>query len=246
MAEQFRVITPVANLFDAHGKLDRQLLFGEGFDGVLNGGHVKGTRRNNAYAGCINANDLGKWSDPTNRVKDLGGHVYPEPNIKTIPLMHLPYQAELTVVDEVGDFVELTGGGFVHQSQIESITAREDDLVRTAERYLGVPYLWGGNSQYGIDCSGLITAALHSIGVLDQPSNTGGQSKKLGQPLSESEELRRGDFVFWKGHVGIMFNQTLLLHANGHHMKVAFEPLAEATARIAASGGGDVTARRRL
>ncbi|PIB23067.1 hypothetical protein BFP76_08550 [Amylibacter kogurei] len=242
-----RITSPIANLLDdPDGSLQRQLLCGEGF--IVSdekNGWAKGARSTDGYAGYIRIDDLAGWADPTVRVRDLGAHVYSRPEIKTIPLRHLPYQSELTIIDEAGEFAELAGGGFIHQAQIESVAIVESDYVRTAERYLGVPYLWGGNSQYGIDCSGLVSAAMRSAKI-DHPADSGIQEKSLGSVIENDAALQRGDLIFWKGHVGLMWDETRLLHANGHHMKVAFEPLSDAIERILASGGGNVTARRRV
>jgi hypothetical protein len=247
MADLRRVCTPTANILDApNGGLQRQMLFGDGFvvDHV-DGDWAHGTRKSDGYVGVVAQSDLAGWADPTVYVRDLGAHVYPAPDIKTVPLMHIPFQAGLTVVGEQGDFVELAAGGYVHQMQVAPISDVEPDFVRTAERYLGVPYLWGGNAQYGIDCSGLVTAALRGAGT-SGPADSGPQAETLGEAIPKGAPLMRGDLIFWRGHVGLMFNDDLLLHANGHHMRVAFEPLAQAEERIHASGGGAVTSRKRV
>ena len=247
MADKHRIAVPVADLFDQpNGKRTRQFLFGEAFivdqyDGEFAIGH----RARDGYSGALLKSDLANWADPSHRVRDLGAHVYVEPDIKGTVKPHIPYQAEITVIEETGEFVEIAGGGFVHQMQIEAIAVIEQDFVRTAERYLGVPYLWGGNSQYGIDCSGLVSAALKSAGI-DHPADSGDQEKMLGQMLPNDAPLQRGDLIFWKGHVGLMLNETLLLHANGYHMKCAFEPLTDAAERIAANSYGPITSRKRL
>jgi hypothetical protein len=247
MADLRRVCAPVSNILDApNGALQRQMLFGDGFNVArVDGDWAYGTRAGDEYAGVVAVAELAGWADPTVTVRDLGAHVYPEPNIKTVPLMHLPFQARLTVVGEQGDFVELAAGGFVHQMQIAPISDIEPDLLRTAERYLGVPYLWGGNAQYGIDCSGLVSGALRGAG-LSGPADSGPQETELGVVIPNDAPLVRGDLIFWRGHVGLMYSTDLLLHANGHHMRVAFEPLAQAEERISASGGGAVTARKRI
>ncbi len=247
MADLRRVCQPVTNILDVpHGLLQRQMLFGDGFHvDRVDGDWAFGARMGDGYAGVVSIADLAGWADPTVVVRDLGAHVYPLPDIKTVPMMHLPFQAGLTVVGEQGDFVELAAGGFVHQMQIAPISEVEPDLVRTAERYLGVPYLWGGNAQYGIDCSGLVSAALRGAGI-SGPADSGPQETELGRLISAGDTLMRGDLIFWRGHVGLMYSDELLLHANGHHMRVAFEPLAHAEERILASGGGAITARKRL
>jgi cell wall-associated NlpC family hydrolase len=247
MADLHRVSAPVLNILDApNGALQRQMLFGDGFVvDRINDGWAYGRRERDDYVGVVAASDLAGWADPTAYVRDLGAHVYPMPDIKTVPLMHLPYQAGLTVVGEQGEFAELAAGGFVHQMQIAPISDREPDILRTAERYLGVPYLWGGNAQYGIDCSGLVSAALRGAGV-NGPADSGPQEAGLGETIPTDAPLARGDLIFWRGHVGLMYSPDLLLHANGHHMRVAFEPLEQAEERIFNSGGGPVTARKRL
>jgi cell wall-associated NlpC family hydrolase len=126
------------------------------------------------------------------------------------------------------------------------LAALEADFVAVAERFLGAPYLWGGRSGLGLDCSGLVQVALLSCGAA-APRDTDMQ-EMLGAPVPDAEAmrgLRRGDLVFWKGHVGIMRDADTLLHANAYHMAVASEPLAAAAARFAPRAG-PVKAVRRL
>ncbi len=247
MSELHRIKTPVANLLDGEGgALDRQLLFGEGFHVLkIRNDWAKGYRHSDGYKGYVAVEALADWVEPTNRVSDMGAHVYPAPDIKTVPVLHVPYQANVTVVGEDGPFVELAGGGYVHKQQLENLTDLEPDYVRTAERFMGVPYLWGGNSQYGIDCSGLISTGLKGAGQKCAADSTD-QEATLGVLLNDENALQRGDLIFWKGHVGFMASSTHLLHANGYHMKVVSEPLAQAETRILAMGVGAVTSRKRI
>ena len=119
----------------------------------------------------------------------------------------------------------------------------QKDFVAVAERFLGVPYVWGGKTAAGLDCSGLIQTALQATGK-SAPRDTDMMEKALGEAIA-LEAVRRGDLVFWKGHMGVMLDEKRLLHANAFHMMVAIEPLADAIARIDAVAG-PVTSVKRL
>jgi cell wall-associated NlpC family hydrolase len=146
------------------------------------------------------------------------------------------------VAGTTGGYARLRGGGHVPRPHLEPVAS---DWVAQAERFLGVPYLWGGRSARGLDCSALVQLALLAAGY-EAPRDSDMQEALLGAELAADAPPRRGDLVFWTGHVGIMQDAETLLHANGHHMAVASEPFLPAAARIEAAGGGPVTMRRRI
>lgn len=133
---------------------------------------------------------------------------------------------------------------FIRLSQVMPLDHRASDPVAVAELLLHTPYLWGGNTAFGIDCSGLVQAALLACGIAC-PGDTDQQEAHLGMGLGQDARLERGDLIFWKGHVAMMLDAETIIHANAHHMAVAIEPLAVASTRIEASGGGPITARKR-
>ena len=160
--------------------------------------------------------------------------------MKTRERMSLSHGARVTVTGEAGRFAE-TPLGFVPRVHLAPLERPEADPVAVAERFLGAPYLWGGNSAFGIDCSGLVQAALAACGIAC-PGDTDMQ-ESLGDAAQGAP--RRGDLLFWKGHVALVRDAETLIHANAHHMAVTVEEIAAVTDRIAAAGEGPVTAHRR-
>ncbi len=132
------------------------------------------------------------------------------------------------------NFRRLSNGKYVFTEHVKPLNKFESDFVNVAEKFLDVPYYWGGKTAQGLDCSGLVQTSLEVCGI-SSPRDTDMQETQLGQKLmvNDLDGLHRGDLVFWKGHVGIMTDQKTLLHANGYHMMTVKEPLAEAVARIA-------------
>ena len=139
-------------------------------------------------------------------------------------------------------FAALRGGGFAPLQHLAPVAG---DFVAVAARFLGAPYLWGGRSARGLDCSALVQLALMAAGIA-APRDSDMQAALLGRALAADEPALRGDLIFWRGHVGLLADPQTLIHANAHHMAVAQEALANATARIAAAGGGRVAMRRRV
>jgi cell wall-associated NlpC family hydrolase len=200
------------------------------------------------YVGYLPGASLGEPSAPTHRVAALRTHAYPGAAIKLPPRMALSLGAQLTIAGCEGHFSVTQDGLYLWSRSLAEHSANEPDWVAVAERFVETPYLWGGRTSEGIDCSGLIQTALTTGGIAS-PRDSDMQEATLGRPLAlddPSAPLARGDLIFWKGHVGIMRDPVTLLHANGWHMKTVSEPLAQARDRIAANGGGQVTSVRRL
>ncbi len=182
-------------------------------------------------------------AEPTHRLTVLRSYLYPKPDIKTPPLDLISMNALLAVEGRDGPFLTLSTGGYVFARHAKPVETAAEDFVAVAEEFLGTPYLWGGKTSLGLDCSGLVQLSLQAAGF-NALRDTDMQRGTLGEPVEDLSDLRRGDLVFWPGHVGIMRSTITLLHANAHHMAVAAEPLEDAKARIASEGGNEMEVRR--
>jgi len=224
--------------------IETQLLRGEDFTvyEIRDDGFAWGQADLDGYVGYVDAGGLGPRQPAETHVRAPWSHVYSEPDIKSKPLAELPFMARIPVAGTTGVFARLRDGGWVPRRHLE---AAPGDFVSQAERFLGVPYLWGGRSARGIDCSGIVQLALAAAGV-DAPRDTDMQEDALGDALAADAPLERGDLIFWRGHVAIATAPDTMIHANAHDMAVALEPVNSAVARIERAGGGPVTARLRL
>jgi cell wall-associated NlpC family hydrolase len=200
------------------------------------------------YVGYVPADALSpEIAAPTHRVAAPGTRLYVTPDAKALTSLHLTLNAVVRVAAMGPAFARLTGGGFVPARHLAEIATFAADFVAVAEGLVGTPYVWGGKTRLGLDCSGLVQTALHAAGI-EAPRDSDMQMAELGIPIEVRGDLaglRRGDLVFWKGHVGILADGATLLHANAHHMAVTAEPLRGAVERIARSGSA-ITAIKRL
>ncbi len=227
------------------GKRDRQLIYGEDFQVRKTADDwVYGRAAKDDYTGYIRTDQLVDQRPPTHFISARSSHIYNTPDFKTEETAALSFGARIHVVAEGDRFVELSSGQFVPHPHITPIDQLFDDPLTVAERFIGVPYLWGGNSIWGLDCSGLVQAALLACGV-DCPGDAHMQEASVGTPIGDNVRPHRGDLFFWKGHVGLIRDENTLLHANAHHMAVVEEPLDAAIERIKAQGDGEITSRRR-
>ncbi len=199
------------------------------------------------YVGWLSANALAHAGAPeTHKVVALRTFAFPGPSIKLPPIEALPLGARLGIA-RIEDRLAVTrSGSYVPAPHLGPLDFAEPDFVAVAERFLGVPYLWGGKTALGLDCSGLVQVALTAAGMAC-PRDSDMQERALGAalPRAAEEPLQRGDLVFWKDHVAIVRDRATLIHANAFHMAVAIEPIAEALARIR-DAGSEVTSVRRM
>ena len=235
---------PMTARAEPESGLSSQLLRGEVFtvyDIDDDTGLAWGQARRDGYVGWVPNFMLEPVEASTHHVTALMTHCYPEPKVKTRPFDMLPMASAVTVVGQEGKWLELDTGGWVPGRHL-SDALPGGDWVAIAERFAGVPYLWGGRTASGIDCSGLMQIAMYMAG-LECPRDSDMQSA-LGHDVAGDRQ--RGDLAFWKGHVGVLVDPDTLLHANAFAMATVREPFDLACDRIAAQGDGALTGLRRL
>ena len=250
---EHEVVAPQAPLRQAprpDAPLDTEALMGERVTvyECNDEGWAWGQLQSDNYVGWLPQSALGPPAvAPTHKVTALRTFAFPGPSIKLPPVEALPFGARLAVARFEERMAVTTAGAYVPTAHLKPVNEYERDFVAVAERFLGVPYLWGGKTAFGLDCSGLVQVALAACGVAC-PRDSDMQEQALGEAVPAGANfsgLKRGDLVFWKGHVAIVRDGANFLHANAFHMAVAIEPIAGAIARIRAAGS-EVTGVRRI
>ena len=250
--EEFEISDAIAPLRDAPSSdamLLTQALMGERVtiydrDGE---GFAWGQLNSDGYVGWLPDRALVKpAAAPTHKITALRTFAFPGPAIKLPPVDTLVMGATVTVIRDDGVFAVTRGGWYLPRQHVGPFDRHVDDFVAVAEQFAATPYLWGGKSSLGIDCSGLVQVSLNAAGT-GCPRDSDMQRDSLGRMLdaAESKKLRRGDLIFWKGHVAIARDADTIVHANAHHMATIIEDARDAVARIKAAGS-DVLAIKRM
>lgn len=244
-SQRAQVIVPVLDLLrHADGPRDRQLLYGETVQ-ILEAGngwsHVQADK--DGYRGHVPGTSLGPAQPPTHWISAPSTHIYRAADLKSPDRMALSFGSRVTVLSNAHTFAE-TPDGYIPGVHLTPVGTYMSDPLDVAAWFLGTPYLWGGNSRFGLDCSGLVQAAFLACGR-PCPGDSPRQEQAFGPALPPGTAPRRGDLLFWKGHVAMVRDPDTLLHANAFHMAVSYEPLGPALDRIEAQGDGTVTSHRR-
>ncbi|MBV1866531.1 MAG: C40 family peptidase [Marinosulfonomonas sp.] len=243
-----QICVPIADLRADPGQQGRarQMLFGETLtvfetrDGMA---FVQSDR--DGYVGYVSHSHLSEAAEATHFVSARSAHLFAKAGLKGAMIDDISFGSRLRIVSGHGDYSETHDGYFIWRDHIRPITAPLRDPVTVAQQFFGTPYLWGGNSHRGIDCSGLVQSAMMACNIAC-PADSDQQEASLGEPLDNSEPVHRGDLFFWKGHVAIAVDSDTIIHANAGSMAVSYEPIDKAIERIIAQGEGEVTSRKRL
>ncbi|NOR32333.1 MAG: NLP/P60 hydrolase [Sulfitobacter sp.] len=240
-----QITAPLADLCRSpEGPRDRQAIFGD---------HLTILARidcwcyvqlsKDGYCGFINETFIGAKTQPTHTVTAPATHAYLAPDFKSPDQTSLTFGSQITVLAHDDSFAQ-TALGYIPMQHVSAVSTVAPDPGNVAELFLGTPYLWGGNSRWGIDCSGLVQAACLACGI-PCPGDSDQQLAMLGDHLPLHSDFKRNDLLFWKGHVALVLEPDLLIHANAHKMAVTLEPITAAIDRIAKTDGS-MTGHNRL
>lgn len=253
MSKRAQIIHPSAIMRlepDFSSETSNELLFGEQVEILETHGdfHVVENQAD-GYEGYIHAGALSDvLFEPTHAITAQQAYLYSAPDFKSPPLGSLPFEAKIRIENEderEAGFVQTAHDGWVFHKDIRAIDGFSYDFVKTAKRFLHAPYLWGGRTAAGLDCSSLVQLSMMAAGI-PCPRDTGEQAEELGAPAAfqsaaDFKAIKAGDIVYFPGHVGIMLDSTKLLNATSRHMRVVVEDLFDLIGIY-----GEITALRRI
>ena len=245
-AKNYQVNVPFVDLLGSpDGKRNRQLIYGSKvkyFSAAKGWAFIQNTYDN--YVGYVPESTIASETQKTHIVTAPLAHVFMEPNIKSKNIEILPLAARVSGEMIENGFLE-TELGWISVSQLKRKTELSKDPVEVSKLLQNAPYLWGGNTTLGIDCSGLIQISLLLCGI-DCPGDSDQQMNTLGQNIDIGSPRKKGDILFWKGHVAWALNERQILHANAYHMATVIEEANEAIERIKKQDNNSVIAHKRL
>ena len=235
---------------DFSSETSNELLFGEHVEILETHGdfHVVENQLD-GYEGYVHAGALSDVIfEPTHCVSAMQAYLYSAPDFKSPPMGALPFEAKLRIDDEdarENGFIQTAHDGWIFHKDIRAIDGFSYDFVETAKRFLHAPYLWGGRTVAGLDCSSLIQLSMMAAGIAC-PRDTSEQAEELGgaapfQSADDFKSIKAGDIVYFPGHVGIMLDSTKILNATSRHMRVVVEDLFDLIGVY-----GEITALRRI
>jgi len=221
------------------GKRDSQLLFGETVELIPQPRHNQTSEGKysegwnyvksnmDGYTGFVKSSALNPHNlQATHFINRPWTHIYPEPSCKTRPVMGAGLMSRFIAGENKDGFINASGTGWLwaeHAKPLSDLTA-DTEFVETALKFLGCPYLYGGRSALRLDCSALVQLGLMRSGIpCPRDSN---EQEEIGR-ATKRDDLRRGDLVFFKGHVGIMTDGENILNATSRTMDVRIEKLNE-------------------
>ena len=245
-AKNYQVNVPFVDLLGSpNGKRNRQLIYGSKvkyFSAAKGWAFIQNTY--DSYVGYVPESTIASETQKTHIVTAPLAHVFMEPNIKSKNIEILPLAARVSGEVLENGFLE-TELGWISVLQLKRKTEISKDPVEVSKLLQNAPYLWGGNTTLGIDCSGLIQISLLLCGI-DCPGDSDQQMNTLGQNIDIGSPRKKGDILFWKGHVAWALNESQILHANAYHMATVIEEANEAIERIKKQDNNSVIAHKRL
>ena len=234
----------------ADTSIDTELLYGETVDLFeRDRGWAWVQSRVDSYVGYVEESALGPGpGEITHTVSALRTYIYPEPDLKSPPLSLISMNAKLSATENISDgFIALHDEGWVFKRHVAPLGSFDADHCAVAMRFLGTPYLWGGRSSLGLDCSALVQMSLIRCGI-NVPRDSDMQENMIGREAicePDFSDVRRGDIIYWKGHCGIWIDQATFIHANATDMAVAVQPLKHILSYISeTTGDNDPRVRR--
>ena len=227
-------VLPLKNKPNDQAELVSEMLFGEKFIVYeRQEAWAWGQSQTDGYVGFVKINGLSDQpASPTHEVKELKTFVYQRPDIKSPVIKGLSMGSRVSLKEKGENFICLKEGGWIVEKHVVELNVKEASFIAVAKKYIGTPYLWGGRSSNGLDCSALVQLSLSRVGIL-MPRDTDQQEKAVGCFFGKNaKDIKRGDLLYTQGHVAIASANDLILHATAYHMQVVEEPLKAFLSRL--------------